>query len=62
MFGVIASVLFYGEVVTERMGAGFVLIFAAILISELAPRRDPSGQQGETCAEGHPDDEDYAVA
>lgn len=62
VFGVIASVLFYGEVVTARMGVGFVLIFAAILISELAPRRDPSGQEGETCAEGHPDDEDYAVA
>ena len=39
MFGVLASVLFYGEVVTGRMAAGFVLIFAAILISELAPAR-----------------------
>ena len=39
VFGVLASVLFYGEVVTGRMAAGFVLIFAAILISELAPAR-----------------------
>lgn len=39
VFGVIASVLFYGEVVTGRMMVGFVLIFAAILISELAPQR-----------------------
>lgn len=35
VFGVLASVLFYGEVVTGRMAAGFVLIFAAILLSEL---------------------------
>ena len=39
VFGVLASVLFYGEVVTGRMAVGFVLIFAAILISELAPTR-----------------------
>ena len=39
VFGVIASVLFYGEVVTGRMMVGFALIFAAILISELAPQR-----------------------
>lgn len=62
VFGVIASVLFYGEVVTTRMGAGFLLIFAAILISELAPRRTPLEQQGKTCTEGNPDDEDYAIA
>ncbi len=37
VFGVLASVLLYGEVVTGRMMLGFVLIFAAILISELAP-------------------------
>lgn len=39
VFGVLASVLFYGEVVTGRMAVGFVLIFAAILVSELAPTR-----------------------
>lgn len=38
VFGVLASVMFYGEVVTGRMAVGFVLIFAAILISELAPQ------------------------
>ena len=38
VFGVIASVLFYGEVVTGRMMIGFALIFVAILISELAPQ------------------------
>ncbi|MEE0704826.1 MAG: DMT family transporter [Adlercreutzia sp.] len=37
VFGVLASVLLYGEVVTGRMMLGFVLIFAGILISELAP-------------------------
>lgn len=37
VFGMLASVLLYGEVVTGRMMLGFVLIFAAILISELAP-------------------------
>lgn len=39
VFGVLASVLLYGEVVTGRMMAGFALIFAAILLSELAPAR-----------------------
>ncbi|WP_304426446.1 DMT family transporter [uncultured Adlercreutzia sp.] len=39
VFGVLASVLLYGEVVTGRMMAGFALIFAAILVSELIPAR-----------------------
>ena len=39
VFGVLASVLLYGEVVTGRMMAGFALIFTAILVSELAPAR-----------------------
>lgn len=47
VFGVLASVLFYGEVVTGRMAAGFVLIFAAILISELAPARAKCTEQPE---------------
>lgn len=38
VFGVITSVLFYGEVLTLRMVIGFALIFIAILISELAPK------------------------
>ncbi|MEC4183943.1 DMT family transporter [Adlercreutzia sp. R21] len=62
VFGVLASVIFYGEVVTGRMAAGFVLIFAAILISELAPTRKRSGQQDQPQAQPAADDEDYAVA
>lgn len=39
VFGVIFSVLLYGEVVTARLLLGFTLIFAAILVNEiLAPR------------------------
>ncbi len=37
VFAVIASVVFYGEVVTPRLAAGFVSIFVAVLVSELAP-------------------------
>ena len=37
VFAIIASVVFYGEVVTPRMAAGFAAIFAAVLISELGP-------------------------
>ena len=48
VFGVLASVLFYGEVVTGRMAAGFVLIFAAILLSELAPTRAKREKRPET--------------
>lgn len=62
VFGVVASVLICGELVTGRMMLGFALIFAAILISELAPARKTSEQKG--CAQAEPaaDDEDYAVA
>ena len=39
VFGVIFSVLLYGEVVTARLLLGFTLIFVAILVNEiLAPR------------------------
>lgn len=38
VFAVIASVLFYGEVVTPAMVAGFALIFLAVLASELGGR------------------------
>lgn len=48
VFGVLASVLFYGEVVTGRMAVGFVLIFAAILVSELAPTRAKREKRPET--------------
>lgn len=39
VFGVVFSVLLYGEVMTGRLFAGFALIFGAILVNEvLAPR------------------------
>lgn len=39
VFGVLFSILLYGEVVTGRLFAGFALIFAAILVNEVvAPR------------------------
>ncbi|MDF2541169.1 MAG: protein of unknown function transrane [Herbinix sp.] len=34
VFGVMFSVVFYGEIITPRLFVGFVLIFVAILISE----------------------------
>lgn len=34
VFAVIASVLFYGEVVTSRLACGFASIFAAVVVSE----------------------------
>lgn len=37
VFGVIFSVLLYGEVLTFKLICGFALIFGAILISELLP-------------------------
>lgn len=37
VFAVIASVIFYGEVVTPRLAAGFASIFIAVLVSELVP-------------------------
>lgn len=41
VFGVICSVVLYGERLTFQMVCGFALIFAAILISELAPMKKP---------------------
>lgn len=39
VFGVLFSILLYGEVMTGRLVAGFALIFAAILVNEVvAPR------------------------
>lgn len=35
VFAVIASVLFYGEVVTPRLACGFASIFAAVVVSEV---------------------------
>lgn len=39
VFGVLFSCLLLGEVVTPRMLLGFAVIFAALLLSELAPRK-----------------------
>ena len=34
VFGVLFSVVFYGEAVTLRLAAGFALIFLAVVVSE----------------------------
>ena len=39
VFGVLFSVVFYGEPVTLPLLGGFALVFGAVLMSELAPRR-----------------------
>ncbi|MCR5575761.1 MAG: DMT family transporter [Oscillospiraceae bacterium] len=51
VFGVLISILFYREIVTAKIAFGFVLIFAAVLISELRPFRDGKSAEGEdeTC-------------
>lgn len=36
VFGVLFSVLLYGETVTPRMAAGFAVVFAAVLLSQLS--------------------------
>lgn len=63
VFGVLASVLLYGEVVTGRMLCGFVLIFAAILVSELAPayKAKRLAQREERRDYGEADEECQAV-
>lgn len=38
VFAVVASVLFYGELVTPRIAVGFGTIFVAVLVSELGAR------------------------
>ena len=40
VFGVLFSCLLLGESVTGKMLAGFVMIFLAVLVSEMAPRRE----------------------
>lgn len=40
VFGVLFSCLLLGEKVTLQMGIGFALIFAALLVSELAPKKE----------------------
>ncbi len=42
VFGVMFSVLFYGEPLTMQLVLGFSLVFGAVLLSELAPTRGAS--------------------
>ena len=60
VFGVIASVLLYGELVTGRMMLGFTLIFAAILISELAPALMDRTRAPEASLEAVEEETEYA--
>lgn len=46
VFGVLFSVLLYGEELTLKLVAGFVLIFAGIVVSEALPIK-PRGQKGD---------------
>lgn len=62
VFGVLASVLFYGELVTGRMALGFVLIFIAILLSELAPGRSKARGRAEAPDEQLPADDELDFA
>lgn len=62
VFGVLASVLFYGEMVTGRMALGFVLIFIAILLSELAPGRGKARRRAEAPDEQLPADDELDFA
>ena len=61
VFGVVFSVLLYGEVVTGRLLLGFALIFAAIVISETFPLKrkgkgkSVAGEDGLHVAEPDPD-------
>ena len=47
VFGVLISILFYHEIVTAKIAFGFVLIFAAVLISELRRFRGERNAEGE---------------
>ena len=38
VFGVLFSVLFYGDPLTWRLMCGFALIFLAVILSEVSPR------------------------
>lgn len=40
VFGVLFSVLLYGEQLTLQLAFGFALVFGAVLLSELAPARE----------------------
>lgn len=50
VFAVVASVLFYGELVTPRIAAGFGTIFVAVLVSELLGGRRRKGAEDDSRA------------
>lgn len=47
VFGVLFSVLLYGEALSFRLLAGFALIFAAVVVSEVLPLKMRKGASGE---------------
>lgn len=51
VFGVVFSVIFYGESVGLRLLCGFALIFAAVILSEAFPRKHPPEEIDEAIAE-----------
>lgn len=51
VFGVLFSCLLLGEKVTLQMGVGFAIIFAALLVSELA-RKNRNKRRREQSADG----------
>ena len=46
VFGVLFSVLFYGEQISIRLIVGFILVFVAIVVSEAFPVKKESSQEG----------------
>lgn len=60
VFGVVFSVLVYGEQLTPRLLLGFALIFGAILVSELLPRPPKEGRAAPEAAAGALADADAA--
>lgn len=52
VFGVLASVVLYGEQVTPTLVAGFALIFAAIIVSETLPLKKGQASGGVTAGIG----------
>lgn len=51
VFGVLSSVIFYGENLTVALGFGFVLIFCAVVLSEAFPIRRPPKEVDEAITE-----------
>ncbi len=51
VFGVLSSVLLYGEQLTLSLGAGFLLIFFAVVLSEAFPLKKPPEEVDEAITE-----------